>query len=117
MTAIKYTLNEGRLSVNDIAIETEYHVGQVVETSDVLAVRLDIPENVISNQNVLGIGIDGKILWTIQKSPHGGTEDSSYALLVLSQEGEVIAETWDGVQYKVNLQNGTISVSGLRRFT
>ena len=116
MTSKPYSVADGKLRISGREIDTDYPVTQVICAGDKVVARLEIPKGTVQNNNVLCFGQDGGTLWIIQPSPHGGTEDNPYVFIGAGDDGGIIARNWNGVEYKVADDDGTVSPIGVRRF-
>ena len=81
-------------------------IKQVEEFSDVLVVRLDVPADILFNENVFGVSSEGKILWQIipMKS---GFKSSRYTGLF--KKGDLVkVHNWDGTDLLLEPRTGEI---------
>lgn len=60
------------------------------------------------NRNVYAYDSLGKLLWQIQKAPHGGVEDDKAYMDIKIVGGYLVAGNWIGVDYQVNLESGRV---------
>lgn len=73
-----YTIRGGDIQfANGATVTFPYPVAESLLFDDVLVVRLDIPFDVIYNENVFGIDLSGKIRWQISPC-YPKTEDGRF---------------------------------------
>jgi hypothetical protein len=82
-------------------------VRQALSVGDIVVVRYEPEPGKISNENVLGLALDGQLLWQIEKTPHV-YEDSPYTQIGLHDDGSLWASNWDGGSYRLNPLSGAI---------
>lgn len=111
-----FTIEKGELKISGRLVETEYPVVQAFSTNGNVVARLQIPVGTIMNANVLCFSENGKLLWAIEESPHGGTASNSYVAINLNDNGSIVARNWNGVEYDVSSADGTVRSIGFRRF-
>lgn len=112
----QYTISDGQLIVLGRKFATEFPVKRVCCVDDRFVALLDVPSGVIENRNVACFNFAGELLWRIQQSKHGGTDDNPYASIQVTDERDLVVQNWHGVEYRVDLDDGTVSESGFRRF-
>lgn len=87
-------------------VEFDFPVSQVIEFDEVLVVLLELPTQVLFNENVFGVSKGGKILWQI--SPEKLVYDNS-PYVELSRLGEVARlQNWDGLVLHVAPSTGNV---------
>lgn len=52
----------------------------------------------------------GLLLWQIEESLHGTELDRPYVAISKDEAGEIVAANWNGVDYRVNMENGSVRV-------
>lgn len=93
-------LHEGR------HVDFDFPVSQVVEFDDALVVLIEVPAQVLSNENVFGVSKTGQILWQI--SPEKLVYDNS-PYVQLARMGEFAQlQNWDGLVLQVDPSNGSV---------
>ena len=116
MDEIEILINDGVLRINGHICDMAFPVAYAIQIGKKAIVLFDIPAGVVKNDNVACFDDSCVLLWTIQPSPHGGTADDPYVSLWLSEDSVVVTLTWSGVEYQVNIVDGTVTASGTRRF-
>lgn|GEM_PF-1731379 len=106
----------GVLRIAGQIINTGLRVVQAIRAGGRIIVRLEPPPSSTRNDNVACYDNQGKLLWTIQPSPHGGTSYNPYMLVYINSNLLVCAQNWNGVEYQINIGDGTVSAIGLQRF-
>ncbi len=97
------------LYVNNKKIVFDYNIEEVVETSGILIVLLDIPTKDNTVDNVYGIANDN-IIWRIQSyleiDPH--FKQTSYVHIKKKEDNKMIVVDFCGCRFIVNSLNGKI---------
>lgn len=63
------------------------------------------------NRNVLAFDNDANQVWVIQEAPHGDEDwPKPYTKIAMRDDG-LVARTWIGVEYLVNLMNGNVTAT------
>ncbi|WP_223435071.1 MULTISPECIES: hypothetical protein [unclassified Pseudomonas] len=109
MSTVEFRVEDGRLFIAGQLVDLPCAVGEVVECGDFLAVRVEPAIGVIFNRNVFAIARSGKVLWQIAESPHGTETDKPYVVIFRVKDEGLVAANWNGVDYLVNLECGSIS--------
>lgn len=112
MTEISHA--DRRLSIDGVDIQLRHSVKEIVEIDDLIIVLLKVPQEETDNRNVLAFDRDGSRRWTIERSDDEG-RDNPY-MSIEDNDGDLVAETWGGIQYDVDLKTGSIRDGQLRRF-
>ncbi len=76
---------------------------------------MEPPPGQCFNRNGLAVNPDASLRWQIAESPHGTETDRPFMNLIINDHAELIAASWSGVQYRVNLGTGALTVIGLDR--
>lgn len=97
------------LNLAKSAANTPRTAKQEITCGDICIVLIDTPVGASLNRNVFGYSAAGESLWQIQESPHGTQNDKPYTSLHINDNNQLIAGNWNGVDYSVNLENGTVT--------
>ena len=116
MTDSNYSVSDGVLSIAGNRISTEFAVVDAIPILESIVIRLEVPPESFCNRNVKCYGSNGELAWTIQESPYGGSKTKCYVNLLLNESGELVARTFDGVEYRINTEDGTVTAIEFRRF-
>lgn len=106
---------DGAIKIGRKEVEFPWPVAQVVEYHRLIVVRIEPPAGNIFNRNVFAFDDDGSIKWQIEESPHGGGIDKPYMNISISENGEVIASNWNGIDYIINLDDGSVKVKSFNK--
>lgn len=109
--AKKFLVDDGALFVHGRRISTPFPVLQYVVDKNAVIVLLRAPAGTIYNRNIHAYSTQGQLLWTIPETPHGGTKDQPYVGIEATSAG-LVARNWNGVEYVIDLQTGSIEVCG-----
>ncbi len=108
MTELNYSLNKGVLMVQGRVIEFPYPVVQSLEFQGLILVRLDPALGVTFNRNIFALDANGEVKWQITESPHGTEADKPYTSISITEKSQLIVGNWNGVDYVVALNDGSI---------
>jgi len=61
------------------------------------------------NRNVSALNENGDLVWTIQEAPQGGEDQDKAYMLISLENGKLVAGNFLGIDYYVNLQDGTVT--------
>lgn len=103
------------LRINGTAITVRHPIKTVVDVDSIVIVLLQVPTGEVDNRNVIAFDSDGDQLWEIEPSPHG-TEDDNPFVALTTDAGSVVAQTWNGIEYVVDIETGAIEARDLKRF-
>lgn len=95
-------------------IDLSRSAAQCLEVQGLLIVRIEPDVGDTYNRNVFALD-RGKILWQIEESPHGTEKDKPFTSISLGRDGELIAGNWNGVDYSVDISDGTIQVKNFKK--
>lgn len=101
--------------VADQRIELPHPVGKVVSHEGLVIVMLEPPFGTVFNRNVVAFTEAGLPAWQIEESPHGTEPDKPYVGISVSDDGELVASNWNGVDYRVDLQDGKVTVRAFKK--
>lgn len=101
--------------IGDTSITVRRPVETVIDIDGVIAVLLEVPTGDIDNRNVLAFDAKGSKLWEIEPSPPGTSDDNPFVELT-TVDGLLIAETWNGMEYDVDVETGAIEARDFNRF-
>ncbi|MEJ2046486.1 MAG: hypothetical protein P8X89_24805 [Reinekea sp.] len=85
-----------------------YPVVEALKIGELVIVRVEPTVGEIFNTNIFGFTVDGHYKWRIEESPHGTEADKPFTSISVSQDNQLIAGNWNGVDYVVDVRNGTI---------
>lgn len=115
MNMLEFHVEDGKLFINGKWIDLPYTVSGIVECGNSLVVRVEPPAGAIFNRNIFAITEQGEVLWQIAESPHGTEADKPYVGIFRDKDGGVVAANWNGVDYSVNLESGSIAVKAFNK--
>jgi len=115
MTESLMRVDQGVLYVGDQCIELPHPVVQVVKCQGIFIVRVEPPAGVVFNRNVIAFANQGQQLWQIEESPHGTEADKPYVGITVEADGSLTAANWNGVDYRVDLRDGSIAVKAFNK--
>ncbi|MHC8310455.1 hypothetical protein ACYZUC_12670 [Pseudomonas sp. GT1P32] len=115
MSTVEFRVEDGRLVIGGKLVDLPYTVGEVVVCGNLLAVRVEPPIGVIFNRNVFAVARGGKVIWQIAESPHGTEMDKPYVVIFRDKDEGLVAANWNGVDYLVNLECGSISTKAFNK--
>lgn len=103
------------LNISDQIIEFDADVKQKLVVGKLIVVRVyPLDEDLNSypqeklNRNVYAYNDQGKLAWQIQEAPHGDVSMDKAYMGVKVKNDILVAENWIGVDYSVNLKDGTV---------
>ena len=71
--------------------------------------RQNAVSDISFNRNIFAVDPKGNIKWQIQPSPYGGEgRDNPFVRLWVSEQGDLIAGDFIGVDFIVNPKDGTL---------
>lgn len=108
MKELDFKVEDGVISISGKAIELPYPVAEALKIGELVIVRVEPTVGEIFNTNVFGITADGNYKWKIEESPHGTEADKPFTSISVSQDDQLIAGNWNGVDYVVDVRNGAI---------
>lgn len=106
--------SQNRLSIGEVTVELRHPIKEVLMHNEMVIALLDVPSGTIDNRNVLAFDQTGSPLWAIEASDDEG-RDNPY-MSVESQNGELIAEAWNGIRYVADEDTGEIRDGEIQRF-
>lgn len=109
MNNIEFSYDKKIINIEGIEITMPYEIADVLEVGSLIIVRVEPVFGEILNDNIYAFSKGGELIWKIEKTPHGTEQDQPYTSLSLSEDNRVIVGNWNGVDYKVNTQNGSIT--------
>lgn len=78
-------------------------------------VRIEPSKGEIFNRNIFAVSNHGEIVWQIAESPHGTQTDKPYTSVYIGDGGELMAGNWNGVDYVVAAEDGSIKTKSFRK--
>lgn len=115
MNAVEFRIEGEKLFVGGKLVELPYTVGDVLEFSGLLVVRVEPPAGVIFNRNVFAISSVGEVVWKIAESPHGTEADKPYVGIFRNKGESLVAANWNGVDYLVSLDSGSVVATSFNK--
>ena len=88
-----------------------FEVGDLIETEDKVIVRLNIPADNETRQNVFALKKDAKFIWQVDSSLQSYPEinvELPYETMSLLPNGNVNVSDFFGRTFEINTQNGKI---------
>ncbi len=115
MKRLNYVLSEGVLTVENRVVTLPYPTAQALNFNELVVVRVEPDIGKIYNKNIFALDGDGKIKWQIAESPHGTEVDKPYTSIFITTENELLAGNWNGVDYIVSAEDGSISTKSFNK--
>lgn len=112
---IEFKMEKRALFLGNQPVDLPLPVLEMVRVPGGVAVRVDAPAGQNFNRNVFFVDKSGTVKWQIEESPHGLEHDNPFMSLWISKEGNLVAGSWNGVDYCVNLASGEIHVQSFGR--
>lgn len=101
------SITDGQLIIGDKQIEFPYPIAEMLEFSEIIVVRFEVPPKSGLNENVFGVNYDGEVVWQIPQQIHV-REDSPYTSINRENYNEVGCYNWDATLYIVNSMTGKV---------
>lgn len=101
-----------QVQIGDRTVELPHQIVQQLRLGELLVLRVEPAAGQLFNRNVFAFDGGGRQIWQIAESPHGTEADKPFMDLRVNQYGELIAGNWNGVEYRVQPETGTLAVSG-----
>jgi len=70
--------------------------------------ELDVYPQEKLNRNVYAYNETGGLVWQIDEVPHGDKDSAKAYMNIWVEKGDLIASNWVGLDYRVNLKNGSV---------
>lgn len=115
MTEFEYRLDGKAIIINGKVIKLPYPSVQALILHGLIIVRVEPPIGEIYNRNILALESNGRLKWQISESPHGTEADKPYMFISINDRNELIAGNWNGVDYIVDLHDGSISTKSFSK--
>jgi hypothetical protein len=109
VSEITWHIENGELFIDGKQIDLPLPVGNVIKYNKLFIVRVAPFEREIFNRNIFAITEQREIIWQIHESPHGTEQDKPYMNIMRNKDGSVIASNWNGVDYIINIKDGSIT--------
>lgn len=87
-------------------VEFDFPIAEVVECDNCLVIRLDVPSNVVYNQNVFGVSTNGVDRWQI--GPERLVYDNSPYTHISLSGNTALLQNWDGLLLEIEPKNGEV---------
>ncbi len=104
-----------RVQIGERMIELPHEPVQQLRLGSLWVLRLESAPGQLFNRNVFAFDADARQLWQIAESPHGTEADKPFTTLRVSQQGELLAGNWNGVEYRVDAKTGALAVAGFTK--
>lgn len=108
MREIDFKVKDRVIFIKGKAIELPYPVAESLNFGELVILRVEPTSGEIFNTNVFGFTNAGNCKWKIAESPHGTETDKPFTSISVSQNGQLIAGNWNGVDYAVDVRSGAI---------
>ncbi len=92
-----------------------FPVAEALEYEQSVIVRVDPPAKELFNSNVYRFTLSGDCLWQIEPSSHGTQENKPYVSIHTSSHNSLVASNWNGVDYIVNIEDGSVEVKSFKK--
>jgi hypothetical protein len=109
---MQVTIQGRHASVNGHAVDLPHEVVQQLPLDGLVLLRVEPPPGQVFNRNVFAFDAAAQRLWQIAESPHGTEADKPFMGLRVDARGRVIASSWNGVDYVVDLGSGALQACG-----
>jgi hypothetical protein len=109
MNTNSFKIEGDNLFIANKCVALPFPIAEVFEYKDLIVARVEPCTGVIFNRNIFAFTAHGNLLWQIEESPHGTEKDKPYTRIFLNNDGLLVAANWIGVDYLVNVKNGSIS--------
>ena len=76
--------------------------------------RVEPVINEVFNGNIFAVDANGEIKWQIAESQHGSEVDQPYTS-ISKMENKLIAGNWNGVDYVVDMEDGSILTTSFNK--
>lgn len=100
------------IEIDGNEVEFEYPIKKSVVLDDLVVVLLDPPVNEDVRDNVVCLTPTGEQKWTIEPPTTEDVQGEVVYVDIQAAEGDLIANTWEGMAYSVDRDSGKIEVRG-----
>ncbi|MEE9444899.1 MAG: hypothetical protein V3V19_04460 [Cocleimonas sp.] len=100
--------------MNREEVNLPYPVVQALDFNGIVMARVEPEIYEIFNCNIFAVDGKGKIKWQIEESPHGTEVDKPYTSISI-MENKLIAGNWNGVDYVVDIKDGSIRTQSFNK--
>lgn len=115
MIVSSFKITNNLIFINGKKLELPFPVADALEYKKSIVVRVDPPAREILNDNIYCFTLSGNFLWQIEPSPHGTQVNKPYVSINVSSSSNLIASNWNGVNYIVNIEDGSIEVKSFNK--
>lgn len=116
MICSNFDINDGVIYINNEKIDLPFPVAEALEYEQSVIVRVDPPAKEIFNSNIYRFTLSGDCLWQIESSPHGTEDNKPYvSIYTSSSHDSLVVSNWNGVDYIVNIEDGSVEVKSFRK--
>lgn len=112
-----FSVDDGVLRISGRAINTGLPARKAIQVGGKIIALLEITgREEQMNENVLCFDSAGDLIWRIDPSMENGREMFPYVYINVCDGGAVVAYNWIGMDYSVDLDDGTVKAMANRRF-
>ncbi len=100
-------IENGQLIITGKQVPFQYPIAEMLNFPEVIVVRLEVPPRSRFNENIFGVGYDGKVLWQIVPQQHI-REDSPYTGINYEPDNKAGCYNWDSTLYIIEPETGKV---------
>jgi outer membrane protein assembly factor BamB len=107
MSEIEYTGNE--ITIEGTTHELRHQIGDVIDDTDVIIIRLSPESGEYDKQNVLAFDRNGQKLWESEVPQKG----SQHTFLGISKQNDkIVGRSWNNHRYQIDPETGELEDLG-----
>lgn len=107
MNEVSYS--ENTVVIGNDEVQVRYDVKDIVVVDDVVVVLQEPPADADDvERNIVAFDTHGTQLWTVQQASRGHPTPRTYTY-IRYENGELIANNWNGYKYTVDIEDGSIT--------
>ena len=111
----EFKINDGVLFLNGKAVNLPRKVEQILVVDDNVIYRFVVNGKNVTNRNVGALDFNGNMKWVIEEVDSKAIF-KEYDQIYLNDNNELIACCYIGMDFIVDLSDGTIANYGIRKF-
>lgn len=92
---------------NNSLIKFQFPIAEFKLIENFIIVLLDVPLDIVLNENLFCIDLNGAILWQIEKIKHI-YNDSTFTNIIIDKNNNIQSYNQDGFMYTINIYSGKI---------